>query len=591
MRLPAEHLAYARGVADAILYEGYLLYPYRQSSRKNQARFQFGVLMPPAYAAVDDNEPSASQTECLAECADDARVEIVARFLHVRERLVQAPVAGRLPGRRSGPAGAAGAAGTGAAGTGATAGWRDVAALSVAGTEYTRFTEAAEHEERAGLAVAGLDGDGAELPFHIDAGETAEDLAGPDGAVAGRLIHRWAALDGVLRVQAERVAGPYRALRLRIRIENRTEPCAAIPTREHGLRYALVAAHSLIGIPGGSFISMTDHPEWASAEIAACTNVGTWPVLAGPAGCRDLMLSSPVILYDHPEIAPESAGDLFDATEIDEILTLRTLALTDEEKREARATDPRAAELIDRLDGLPPEMMERLHGAIRYLEPGVGPVSNAPAGPAGAAAAEGPGAGQPGAGYPGMAQPAGNTASRFTTAGPFPGAAAADDIPVFQNPVRPLVGFRGRLVGLAGDRPRGHRRGRGGPGQHGHHAAWLPAGRRPGPVPGGPAGRRRSGPARRGRARARGRQPGQRSGGRIAAQPWAVPLLRPRRTRAGQPADARTFARTSQSPGTRARGGTEMISRIVTAVVIAVALAALVQSLPDVKRYLELRDM
>ncbi len=100
MRLPAEHLAYARGVADAILYEGYLLYPYRQSSRKNQARFQFGVLMPPAYAAVDDNEPSASQTECLAECADDARVEIVARFLHVRERLVQAPVAGRLPGRR-----------------------------------------------------------------------------------------------------------------------------------------------------------------------------------------------------------------------------------------------------------------------------------------------------------------------------------------------------------------------------------------------------------------------------------------------------------------------------------------------------------
>ena len=398
MSLPAEHLAYARGVADAILYEGYLLYPYRQSSRKNQARFQFGVLMPPAYAAVDDNEPSASQTECLAECPDDARVEIVARFLHVRERLVQAPVAGPASGTASGPGGATGA-GTGA-GTGAAARWRDVAALTVAGTEYTRFTEAAEHEERAGLAVADLDGDGAELPFHIDAGETAEDLAGPDGAVAGRLIHRWAALDGVLHVQAERVAGPYRALRLRIRIENRTEPDAAIPTREHGLRYALVAAHSLTGIPGGSFISMTDHPEWASAEIAACTNVGTWPVLAGPAGCRNLMLSSPVILYDHPEIAPESAGDLFDATEIDEILTLRTLALTDEEKREARATDPRAAELIDRLDGLPPEMMERLHGAIRYLEPGVGPVSTTPA-------------------------------------GPFPGAAAADDIPVFQTPSAP----------------------------------------------------------------------------------------------------------------------------------------------------------
>ena len=104
MSLPAEHLAYARGVADAILYEGYLLYPYRQSSRKNQARFQFGVLMPPAYAAVDDNEPSASQTECLAECGDDARVDIVARFLHVRERLVQAPGPPPPPPPAAGPA-------------------------------------------------------------------------------------------------------------------------------------------------------------------------------------------------------------------------------------------------------------------------------------------------------------------------------------------------------------------------------------------------------------------------------------------------------------------------------------------------------
>ena len=112
---------------------------------------------------------------------------------------------------------------------------------------------------------------------------------------------------------------------------------------------------------------MTDPPRWAAAEAAACENIGTWPVLAGPPDCRDIVLSSPVILYDHVEVAPESAGDLFDATEIDEILTLRTLALTESEKRAARATDPRAAELMDRLDGLPPEMFDRLHGAIRYL--------------------------------------------------------------------------------------------------------------------------------------------------------------------------------------------------------------------------------
>ena len=113
---------------------------------------------------------------------------------------------------------------------------------------------------------------------------------------------------------------------------------------------------------------MVDPPEWAAAEVAACVNTGTWPVLAGPEDCHDLMLSSPVILYDHPEIAAESAGDLYDATEIDEILTLRTMALTDAEKRQARATDPRAAALIDRVGDLPAEMLERMHGAIRYLK-------------------------------------------------------------------------------------------------------------------------------------------------------------------------------------------------------------------------------
>jgi hypothetical protein len=407
MSAPADHLAHARAVADAILYEGYLLYPYRQSSRKNQARFQFGVLMPPAYADVDANEPSASQTEILAECAAGARVEIQLRFLHVQQRLVQE-----------------------AAGL---AQWRDVPALTVDGTEFTQFTEAAEREERADLAVADLAGAGAELPFHIDAGQTAEDLADAGGAVAGRLIHRWDALDGVLRVQGERVAGPYQALRLRIRVENRTEPDPApgpLATREDGLRYALVAAHTLIRIPGGTFISMTDHPEWASGEVAACTNIGTWPVLGGPEDCRDLVLSSPVILYDHPEIAPESAGDLFDATEIDEILTLRTLALTDEEKREARATDPRAADLIDRLDGLPPEMMEKLHGAIRYLEPGAGPATQGPL----TRGAGRQGAGQQGAGAQGSGGP--EPMGPFT-AGPFPGAPAADEVPVFQTPDAP----------------------------------------------------------------------------------------------------------------------------------------------------------
>jgi hypothetical protein len=74
---------------------------------------------------------------------------------------------------------------------------------------------------------------------------------------------------------------------------------------------------------------------------------------------------SPIILYDHPELAPQSAGALFDSTEIDEILTLRVMTMTDEEKAAARATDPRAADIIDRCDAMTPEAMQQLHGILR----------------------------------------------------------------------------------------------------------------------------------------------------------------------------------------------------------------------------------
>ena len=79
------------------------------------------------------------------------------------------------------------------------------------------------------------------------------------------------------------------------------------------------------------------------------------------------MLAAPIILPDHPEVAPESPGELYDGTEIDEILTLRTLALSDEEKAAARATDPRAAALIDRVDAMDAPTMGQLHGTIRAL--------------------------------------------------------------------------------------------------------------------------------------------------------------------------------------------------------------------------------
>ncbi len=103
-------------------------------------------------------------------------------------------------------------------------------------------------------------------------------------------------------------------------------------------------------------------------ELAAgCKNVGTWPVLVGEEGQCDTVLSSPIILYDYPQIAPESAGDLFDGTEIDEILSLRIMTLTDEEKREMSQSDERARQMLERTETMPVEQLMKLHGVLRGL--------------------------------------------------------------------------------------------------------------------------------------------------------------------------------------------------------------------------------
>ncbi|GAC1410307.1 MAG: hypothetical protein NVSMB57_03970 [Actinomycetota bacterium] len=132
------------------------------------------------------------------------------------------------------------------------------------------------------------------------------------------------------------------------------------------MRSSFVATHAFLAATNGEFVSLLEPPEWAKPAVATCVNENTWPILIGDER-RHLVLSSPIILYDYPAIAPESKGDLFDATEIDEILLLRTLTLTDEEKREARATDPRAAAIIDRVESMRPEEFQQLHGTIRGI--------------------------------------------------------------------------------------------------------------------------------------------------------------------------------------------------------------------------------
>lgn len=331
-------LSMARQVADAVLYEGYVLYPYRASSAKNQSRWQFGVLTPRDWSEGGGNEPWYSQTEMLIEPGAGCALHLTLRFLQVQAKTVSILVDGSF---------------------------QPVSSLELDGDVHVSWDEGFAQEFETDVSLDDILGDELNVPFVIPGAVESEPLRNAAGEKVGCVERRRWRLAGILRICATRPEGPYGVVRVRITVENLTPWTEPIGDRDVAVRRSLVAAHSLAALRDGVFISLLDYPEWSKGLVTACENVNTWPVMVGDAGRRDQMLSSPIILYDFPRIAAESPGELYDGTEIDEILTLRTMALTDGEKREARATDPRAAAILDRVDHLPPEIMERLHGAMR----------------------------------------------------------------------------------------------------------------------------------------------------------------------------------------------------------------------------------
>ena len=267
----------ARPIADAVLWEGYVLYPYRRSAAKNRIRFQWGVVGPA-------EEPTMRST-VLVEPGTEVHVRV--RFLHLRRR---------------------------------EDGW----------------DEAVDVERDACVALAVGTGE-LVVPLAVDGGDGAQ-------ALAGTLQLTWEPDGSLVRLQADiENAGPGVKMK-----------------RQDALLHSFIGCHLLFAAGSDAFVSLLEPPEAAKEAAARCRQHRCWPVLVG-AG-RDLMMASPVILYDHPTVAPQSPGDFFDGTEIDEMLTLRVQTMTDEEKAEARATDPRAAAIIDRCEAMPDAVLASLHG-------------------------------------------------------------------------------------------------------------------------------------------------------------------------------------------------------------------------------------
>jgi hypothetical protein len=333
-----------RKIADAVLYEGYILWPYRRSTTKNQQRWTFGGVYPRAYSeSRGEDDPWLMQTQCLVSGDKESVIQVRVRFLHVTERNV---------GRKIGET------------------LEFVEGLQLGEDLYLPWDEATEREIVVGrFRLTELLETPVRAGIDIPGGSNQEELVGPTGEVEGALARSWRAVCGAVEVEAEALREGI--FRLTVRItnttplenEDREARRGGFETRPYGQTFC--STHTILEVEGGEFVSMTDPPEELRGIAEECENLKTWPVLVGEEEDRTMLLSSPIILSDYPQIAPESPGDLFDGGEIDQLLILNILSLTDEEKAEMRASDPRAREILERCESLSQEELMNLHGAIR----------------------------------------------------------------------------------------------------------------------------------------------------------------------------------------------------------------------------------
>jgi hydrogenase maturation protease len=340
-------------VAEAVLYEGYLLYPYTRTALKNQQRWTFGGVYPRTYSEVTGgNDPWLMQTQCLVTGGRNSHVDITVRFLHIVRRAVERTVDGSSTDVES------------------------VDELWVNGEVYRPWEEAIEREVTTSISPPADGMATIDAPIDVAADHTSEPLVAGDGTHVGYLVRSWENIQGTVSCKlgpmdaTQRVDAVGESLyRLTVQIRN-TTPWMDNPSprRDEVIPHSMISTHTIVRVREGTFVSLLEPPPEYREAAAQCENIKTWPVLIGEHGERHTMLSSPIILYDYPEVSSQSKGNYFDATEIDELLAISVMTLSDDEKRQVRESDPRGREILERTESLTPNELMNLHGLVRGLQ-------------------------------------------------------------------------------------------------------------------------------------------------------------------------------------------------------------------------------
>jgi hypothetical protein len=310
----------AREVADAVLFEGHALWPYRVTSRQNRVRWGFGVLAPRAWSEAGGSEPWWTETRCLIEPTGATRVEGRLRFLHARSRQVE----------RATPEG-----------------FVPVDRLDVEDALWTTWDEDDVREVPFACTLAELVVREVVVPFALAGDEEVQLLPGRRGGCVGRVVRARRALTGVVRLSALRVEGDRPLWRLDVRVENHTGWEEVDAPRAVALGGSCLGTHVLLAVGAGSFVSLLDPPPWAVAAAEDCRRARSFPVLAGLAGRRDVVLASPVVLVDHPRVTHEVTENTPDTTTSGPSGRRQQVNRGDGARPRSRATERRSPQTAD----------------------------------------------------------------------------------------------------------------------------------------------------------------------------------------------------------------------------------------------------